>query len=132
MHRINGAGMFAFFALWLLGPAASGSQQADQKAPIEATGKVPWAEGYEGLFIQGLDGGLYHPYKANTIQQVQRDLADRGLYTGPVNGILDLPTMKAIYSFQKATNVLQVSGVPTPRTRKMLEQGSHTDPAPRR
>jgi hypothetical protein len=44
-----------------------------------------------------------------------------------INGILDTPTMKAIYTFQQANHNLQVCGVPTPRTRKMLEQGSHTD-----
>jgi hypothetical protein len=43
-----------------------------------------------------------------------------------MNGILDPPTMKSIYAFQEA-NRLQRCGVPTPRTRKVLEQGSHTD-----
>jgi hypothetical protein len=43
-----------------------------------------------------------------------------------MNGILDSTTMKSIYAFQQA-NHLQRCGVPTPHTRKMLEQGSHTD-----
>jgi hypothetical protein len=43
-----------------------------------------------------------------------------------MNGNLDWPTMMSIYAFQEANN-LQRCGVPTPRTRKMLEQGSHTD-----
>jgi hypothetical protein len=45
---------------------------------------------------------------------------------GPINGVLDGPTMRAIYAFQEA-NHLQLCGVPTPHTRKMLAQGSHTD-----
>ena len=78
--------------------------------------------------IRGLDGLLYEPYKAVTIERTQRALRDRGLYSGPINGILDPPTMQAIYAFQKASYNLQMCGVPTPRTRMMLEQGSHTDP----
>jgi hypothetical protein len=78
--------------------------------------------------ITGLDGGLYEPYRPGTIERVQRALIARELYRGPVNGILDEPTIKAIYAFQKMTRTLQVCGVPTPRTRKLLEQGSHTDP----
>jgi hypothetical protein len=131
MHRRNGPGLVGLIAMSLFGLAAFGSQEPVQKATTEGAGKIPWAEGYKGLFIEGLDGGLYPAYNPNTIQRVQQALVDRGLYTGPVNGILDLPTMRAIYSFQKATHVLQVSGIPTPRTRKMLEQGSHTDPLPR-
>ena len=77
------------------------------------------------LFI-GLDGAQYVPYRPSTIQNVQKSLQDRGLYDGPMNGVLDGPTMKSIYAFQEANN-LQRCGVPTPNTRKMLEQGSHTD-----
>lgn len=77
------------------------------------------------LFI-GLDGALYVPYRSSTIQNVQKSLQDRGLYDGPMTGVLDGPTMKSIYAFQEANN-LQRCGVPTPNTRKMLEQGSHTD-----
>jgi hypothetical protein len=94
---------------------------------LEGSGKTVWAKGYRGQLIAGLDGGLYEPYRAATIERVQRVLYDRGLYPGPVNGILDLPTMKAIYAFQEANHNLQMCGVPTPHTRKMLEQGSHTD-----
>ena len=74
----------------------------------------------------GFDGGLYEPYRPAVIEHVQKALRDRGLYGGPMNGILDRPTMKSIYAFQKANN-LQRCGVPTPHTRKMLKQGSHTD-----
>ena len=84
----------------------------------------------EDMPIRGLDGELYEPYKLATIERTQRALQNRGLYSGPINGILDPPTMQAIYDFQKASNHLQMCGVPTPRTRMMLEQGSHTDPAP--
>jgi hypothetical protein len=95
--------------------------------PLEGSGHVVWAEGFKGLFIAGLDGGLYYPYSAPTMKRVQRTLTDRGLYNGPVNGILDRPTMLAIYAFQQANRNLLMCGVPTPRTRKLLEQGSHTD-----
>jgi hypothetical protein len=78
--------------------------------------------------IRGLDGALYDPYKRATIEHTQRALRDRGLYAGPISGILDPSTMQAIYAFQKGSNHLQMCGVPTPRTRLMLEQGSHTDP----
>src|SRR5262245_23152569 len=87
------------------------------------------AQEFTGELITGLDGVLYEPYQPKTIERVQVALKARGLYEGPVNGVLDAPTMRAIYAFQKATGYLQVCGVPTPRTRKVLEQGSHTDPS---
>jgi hypothetical protein len=93
---------------------------------LEGSGVAVWAKGYPGLFIAGLDGALYDAYPLATIQRVQQALKERGLYAGPMNGILDSPTMKAIYAFQEASK-LQRCGVPTPHTRKMLEQGSHTD-----
>jgi hypothetical protein len=93
----------------------------------EGSGVVPWSKEFWGYLIVGLDGGLYEPYRPSAIQRVQKTLMDRGLYTGPMNGILDLPTMKSIYAFQEATGNLQRCGIPTPYTRKMLEQGSHTD-----
>ena len=94
---------------------------------LEGSGKMVWAKGYRGQLIAGLDGALYEPYRAAIIKHVQQVLNERGLYPGPINGILDLPTMKAIYTFQEANHNLQMCGVPTPHTRKMLEQGSHTD-----
>jgi hypothetical protein len=102
-------------------PASAATQS------LEGSGKMRWAKGFAGQLIGGLDGELYEPYRSVTIEHVQRIIRERGLYTGPINGILDTPTMKAIYTFQEATHILQVCGVPTPRTRKMLEQGSHTD-----
>jgi hypothetical protein len=95
----------------------------------EGSGETAWAEDFNGQLIAGLDGELYEPYHPLTIEHTQRTLLERGLYAGPVNGILDDPTMKAIYAFQELNHNLQVCGVPTPRTRKILEQGSHTDPA---
>jgi hypothetical protein len=102
-------------------PSATATQS------LEGSGKMAWAKGFAGQLIAGLDGELYEPYRTVTIERIQRLIRERGLYTGPINGILDTPTMKAIYAFQEATHILQVCGVPTPRTRKMLEQGSHTD-----
>jgi len=92
----------------------------------QGVGVAVWARHHQGMFIAGLDGALYDPYPAATIRRVQQALRRRGLYTGPTNGILDSPTMKSIYAFQQA-NSLQPCGVPTPHTRTMLEQGSHTD-----
>ncbi len=74
------------------------------------------------------DEASYEPYRPKAIERIQRALKARGLYGGPVNGVLDKPTMKAIYAFQRMAGTLQISGVPTPRTRRLLEQGSHTDP----
>ena len=85
-----------------------------------------WAQPGARPFIAGLDGAQYARYHHNTIQRVQKALRERGLYEGPINGILDEQTMKAIYAFQEANN-LQRCGVPTPHTRKKLAQGSHTD-----
>jgi len=91
------------------------------------SGQAVWAEGFTGQLVQGLDGELYTAYRAATIKQVQSVLRERGLYSGPVNGVLDPPTMESIYVFQGANYYLQRCGVPTPMTRKLLEQGSHTD-----
>ena len=95
--------------------------------PQPGTGKTVWAREFEGELVQGLDGAVYEPYHAGAIERTQRALTERGLYRGPVNGILDAPTAQAIYDFQKANYNLQICGVPTPRTRILLEQGSHTD-----
>jgi hypothetical protein len=93
----------------------------------EGSGVTAWADGFRGVLIAGLDGSFYVPYKPRTIERVQMALRGRGLYVGPVNGILDLATMKSIYEFQEANANLQRCGIPTPHTRSMLEQGSHTD-----
>jgi Putative peptidoglycan binding domain len=93
----------------------------------EDSGVTVWAHRFEGKLIAGLDGSLYVPYGRATIERVQKALIDRGLYTGPANGVLDRPTMESIYQFQEANFNLQRCGIPTPRTRNMLQQGSHTD-----
>jgi hypothetical protein len=93
----------------------------------EGSGQTVWADGFTGQLVLGLDGEVYPTYRAATIQRVQTVLKERGLYSGPVNGILDSPTMKSLYAFQEANYYLQRCGIPTPRTRRLLEQGSHTD-----
>lgn len=108
---------------------APGGRVEPEPQILADSGKIQWAKGYQGILIAGFDDGLYEPYAHAVIESVQRALWDRGLYNGPVNGILDKPTMEAIYAFQKATRILQRCGIPTPFTRKMLKQGSHTDPA---
>jgi hypothetical protein len=94
---------------------------------LEGSGRTVWADKFEGQLIAGLDGGLYVPYRRTTIERVQDALKEHGLYMGMTNGVLDLPTMKSIYEFQKANQNLPRCGIPTPNTRIMLEQGSHTD-----
>jgi hypothetical protein len=94
---------------------------------LEGSGVTVWAKEFPGQLIAGLDGGLYEPYRQTAIERVQMALRDRGLYEGPMNGVLDRPTMNSIYAFQEANDILQRCGIPTPHTRKMLKQGSHTD-----
>jgi hypothetical protein len=103
-------------------------QEAAPQLP-GSTGQTAWAQGFEGDLIMGLDGELYVAYNEATIKHVQSVMKNRGLYSGPVNGVLDPPTMESIYMFQEANEYMLRCGVPTPRTRKLLEQGSHTDVA---
>jgi hypothetical protein len=106
----------------------AGDAQEVEPPPLpEGSGQTAWADGFTGQLVLGLDGEVYLPYRAATINRVQTVLKERGLYSGPVNGVLDPPTMKSLYAFQEANYYLQRCGVPTPRTRKLLEQGSHTD-----
>jgi hypothetical protein len=102
------------------------AQEATPEVPA-STGHTVWAQGFEGDLILGLDGELYVAYNEATIKHVQSVMKNRGLYSGPINGVLDSPTMESIYTFQQANTYMLRCGVPTPRTRKLLEQGSHTD-----
>ena len=79
--------------------------------------------------IAGLDGASYEPYASAAVRSIQQALVARGLYDGPTHGILDALTMEAVSEFQKAHHGLHISGIPSPRTRLLLKQGSHTDPA---
>jgi len=112
---------------------AIGPRRAPTRLPaaepdlLEGGGLTVWAKNFKGQLIEGLDGNLYEPYARPIIEHVQKALGYRGLYNGPVNGVLDRPTMKSLFEFQKGTYLLQHCGIPTPNTRKMLEQGSHTD-----
>jgi hypothetical protein len=114
-------------------PVEAARQAATERAPEipEGSGEVVWARGFEGQLIAGLDGDTYEPIRTEIIERVQETLKTRGLYSGPINGVLDLPTMKAVYAFQRERRITPLSGVPTPQTRRMIEQGSHTDPPPR-
>jgi len=110
-------------------PRESEQAEIQETAPqkLNGTGQTVWAPGFEGKLILGLDGQLYDAYDEATIRQVQSVMKNRGLYAGPVNGVLDPPTMESIYTFQEANKYMLRCGVPTPITRKLLEQGSHTD-----
>lgn len=110
-------------------PRESEQAKIQETAPplVIGTGHSVWAPGFEGELVLGLDGQLYYAYNEATIREVQSVMKKRGLYAGPVNGVLDPPTMESIYAFQEANKYMLRCGVPTPRTRKLLEQGSHTD-----
>jgi Putative peptidoglycan binding domain len=108
-------------------PKPVNERGSTESRPLEGSGITVWAKEFPGEMIAGLDGAVYEPYGRRTVELVQTALKDRGLYAGPVNGILDRPTMESIYTFQKATHNLQRCGVPTPNTRRLLVQGSHTD-----
>jgi len=112
----------------MTGPMKTTTGMSTGPVETEGAGVTVWAKGHEGEAIAGLDGSLYDPYRREVIGFVQEELKTRGLYPGPVNMVLDAPTMNAIFAFQKATGALTPCGVPTPRTRALLEQGSHTDP----
>ncbi|MDX1439629.1 MAG: peptidoglycan-binding domain-containing protein [Rubricoccaceae bacterium] len=90
------------------------------------TGSMLDAQQGEGLIL-GLDGERYEAgYLRVTIARTQVALRQRGLYLGPITGVLDPRTMQAVYEFQEASYGLLRCGIPTPRTRRLLEQGSHT------
>lgn len=96
-------------------------------APTDTPGQgvAVLASGFESI-VPGMDGSLYEAYGTGAILLAQGALRQRGLYRGPLNGVLDRPTMQAIYEFQSASLGLDRTGVPSPRTRFVLEQGSHT------
>jgi len=115
--------------------AASPASQATTSRPVltdalrfdaEPTSGIPVrVEGYQSITL-GLDGRLYEAYRPEIIAALQDRLRLRGLYAGPTNGVLDSPTMNAICRFQAASLGLEPSGIPTPRTRRLLVNGSHT------
>jgi peptidoglycan hydrolase-like protein with peptidoglycan-binding domain len=72
--------------------------------------------------VRGLDHVTYEGYQPGLVKKVQNTLKADGLYQGQINGALDKPTMKAIGEFQR-THHLEMSGIPTPRTRKELLKG---------
>lgn len=110
-------------------PAEPAPPMEPQEAPMPAAqpstaqywDDTVWVAGKEGTLIRGVDGGEYDPYAVSTVQEVQQALTSKGLYNGPISGVLDQATMDAIAEFQKS-NALQVCGVPTPRTREALLQ----------
>jgi peptidoglycan hydrolase-like protein with peptidoglycan-binding domain len=80
-----------------------------------AAAAVPMEHG----LIEGLDGGLYQPYKASVVRKTQQALKQKGLYSHEVDGVLDEATMRALGDYQ-AQHGLVASGVPTPDTRRAL------------
>ncbi len=91
-------------------------------APAEgALGTPVWAglKGNGWIMIQGLDGGSYENVCPSVMKNVQVALQAKGLYAGPISGVLDEATLNAIGEYQKA-NGLRVSGVPSPATRAAM------------
>lgn len=70
-------------------------------------------------WIRGLDGELHELCSPAVIEEVQKALKEKNLYSGDANGELDMPTMQAVGQFQKA-NHLTVSGVPSRSTQELL------------
>lgn len=104
----------------------SGAQVSASSADNEANSMdqgdysdTVWAPGKEQKLMLGLDGGLYEPYRASVVRETQRELKREGFYDGPISGVVDEQTMKALGEFQR-DNGLQASGVPTPLTREEL------------
>src|SRR5262245_5950050 len=71
------------------GPNQVGASPPAEPHLPEGSGVIVWAKEFQGQLIEGLDGSVYEPYRRTLIERVQKALVDRGLYTGPVNGILD-------------------------------------------
>src|SRR5215831_20911370 len=46
-----------------------------ESQPLEGSGVPVWAKDHQGLFIAGLDGSLYMPYKPTAIQRDQKQVA---------------------------------------------------------
>jgi peptidoglycan hydrolase-like protein with peptidoglycan-binding domain len=86
-----------------------------------ALGQAQPQEAKPVVLIRGLDGGDYQPYAPSVIERVQQELQARNLYSGAIDGVLSQNTMEAIGQFQRENN-LQVCGVPTPQTRRLLMQ----------
>lgn len=87
--------------------------------PLPGSGIPVWEEGAVGELVPGLDGAEYPAYAPAVIGEVQEALSREGVYTGPINQVLDEPTIDAIGAFQEA-NDIHVSGVPSPMTRERL------------
>jgi hypothetical protein len=80
---------------------------------------MPWVNGSKGTLLLGLDGGKYQPYLPSVVDKTRQELKAKGYYSGEINGAMDKATMEAIGKYQH-DNKLEISGVPTPRTRAKL------------
>ena len=90
---------FVIVAMTPISNALTEGSNRNAALAVAAIGNLvvpPQHEFGRGAFIAGLDGGFYEAYRPRTIERVQRALKARELYSGPVNGILDEPTIKAI------------------------------------
>jgi len=70
-----------------------------------------------------MDVRIIYSHPRQRIEEVQRLLASRGYYTGPINGQLDDATQAALAEFQGAEN-LPVTGRITPITLARLQQAA--------
>lgn len=89
---------------------------------------VAWAA-EDVTLITGFDSGDYEPYKKSVVLRVQGQLADLGLYHGPIDGQLSQETMEALSQFQREHDLV-MTGLPTPRTRQQLHRAAGTDKGP--
>ena len=91
------------------------SARAARRADAIAAEQTMLAQG----LVLGLNGEEYEAYKRSVIEQAQEELTSLGLYAGPADGWLEASTKRALAALQEQ-NSLEASGVPTPKTRRVL------------
>ena len=68
--------------------------------------------------------GAYRPQSAETLSRneirwAQRQLRNQGLYKGPINGALNIPTQHALGEFQKQNGLTVTSSLDQPTMRSL-------------
>jgi peptidoglycan hydrolase-like protein with peptidoglycan-binding domain len=97
-------------------PAREALKRYQQAENLEATGEL----NPQTLAALGIDpqrpAWSDRPaagWSAATIRDVQRVLADRGYYTGPIDGVIGPATRAALAAFQRAENLQPTGGLNT-------------------
>jgi peptidoglycan hydrolase-like protein with peptidoglycan-binding domain len=86
-------------------PAREALKRFQQSENLEASGEL----NPQTLAALGIDAQRpsWPPagWSAATVRDVQRMLADRGLYTGPIDGVIGPATRSALAAFQRSANL---------------------------